>query len=83
MLNANDWNLWLGSNETRTVINLLKEKLADVEEEVIDGYVLQQDSADKIAVVYAQRVGAVEGMRTAVQTIVNIVNEAEKDNDDQ
>ena len=85
MLDVNDWNMWLGSSETRTAIAVLKETLAEVEGSVVDGYMLQHESADRIAVDYAHKVGVVEGLRKAIQNLLDIaelVNNGES-NDNQ
>lgn len=65
----NDWNLWLNSRETRIALNLLNEELKELEQSVISGALLLHDSADKIAVDYAHKVGVVEGMAQAIRLI--------------
>ena len=60
-----DWNLWLLSKETKEVIKLLGEELDELKQTVIDGYLLQHDSTDKIAVDYAHKVGVKEGLERA------------------
>ena len=69
MLNANDWNLWLSSNETRTALRYLRKELHELERVIIDGYLLKHEQADQIAVDYAHKVGAAEGYRQALQNI--------------
>lgn len=64
-----DWNYWINNSETREMIKILKEELSSLERTVIDGYMLKHDQADKIAVDYAHKVGAVEGFRHAISTI--------------
>lgn len=68
----NDWKSWLDSSETRQVLKKLEEELTELESNVINGSLLLHDSADKIAVDYAHKVGAVEGFNRAVQMIKDI-----------
>lgn len=70
-----DWLLWFTSKETRGALKLLHEELKELEKTVIDGYLLKHDSADKIAVDYAHKVGAVEGFRQAIQLIKDLKEE--------
>jgi hypothetical protein len=69
---VNDWNLWLGSRETRQALKLLNEELKEIKGSVVNGSLLLHDSADKIAVDYAHKVGAVEGFERAIQMIKDI-----------
>lgn len=73
----NDWNLWLGSRETRRALKILEEELNELESNVINGSLLLHDTADKIAVDYAHKVGAVEGFRRAFQMIKDLPKEEE------
>lgn len=55
--------------------------LKELEDTVIDGYLLQHDSVDKIAVDYAHKVGVVEGLRKSIQTLKEIsIEEQQSDN---
>lgn len=73
----NDWNLWLGSRETRQALKVLHRELKELEESVISGSLLLHDTADKIAVDYAHKVGAVEGFMKAIQTIKDLPKDEE------
>jgi hypothetical protein len=79
----NDWNLWLSSSETRQAIKLLNEELHELEQTVIDGALLLHDKADKIAVDYAHKVGAVEGLRKAIMLIKDIKEYLNKDGESE
>ena len=61
------------------MLNLLNEELADLERIVIDGHLLKHDTADKIAVDYAHKVGAVEGFSRAIQMIIEIKDQEIED----
>ena len=73
----NDWNLWLSSRETRQALAILEQELRELESTVINGSLLLHDSADKIAVDYAHKVGAVEGFGRAIQMIKDLPKEEE------
>lgn len=77
----NDWTLWLSSRETRAALSLLNEELTDLERTVIEGHMLKHDSADKIAVDYAHKVGAVEGFSKAIQMIKDLNKDEESDDE--
>ena len=77
----NDWNLWLGSRETRQALKVLHKELKELENNVISGSLLIHDTADKIAVDYAHKVGAVEGFMKAIQLIKDLPKD-EEDNED-
>lgn len=78
----NDWNSWLNSSETRQAIKLLNEELKEVEQTVVNGSLLLHDSADKIAVDYAHKVGAVDGIKKAIMLIKDIKEYLTKDEED-
>lgn len=61
------------------MLSLLNEELVELERIIIDGYLLKHDSADKIAVDYAHKVGAVEGFKQALQMILEIKDQEETD----
>ena len=77
----NDWNLWLGSRETRQALQSLSEELKELESNVISGSLLLHDSADKIAVDYAHKVGAVEGFARAIQLLKDLPKDEEDSNE--
>lgn len=79
-MDNNDWNMWLNSSETIIAIEVLEDTLKEVESMVVDGYLLQQTTADKIAVDYAHKVGIVEGIRKAIQSIKDISTIVEESN---
>lgn len=76
-----DWNLWLGSRETRHALKILHKELKELEESVISGSLLLHDSADKIAVDYAHKVGVVEGFNSALRMIKDLNKDEEKDSE--
>lgn len=59
------------------MLNLLNEELIELESRVINGSLLLCDSADKIAVEYAHKVGAVEGLRQAIDLIKDLPKDEE------
>lgn len=75
----NDWNLWLSSRETRKALQILSEELKELEGSVVSGSLLLHDTADKIAVDYAHKVGAVEGFMKAIQTLKDLPKEEESE----
>lgn len=77
----NDWNLWLGSRETRQALKILHEYLKELEDSVISGSLLLHDTADKIAVDYAHKVGVVEGFIKAIQLIKDLPKDEESEDE--
>lgn len=77
----NDWNLWLSSSETRQAFKVLHKELKELEESVISGSLLLHDTADKIAVDYAHKVGAVEGFMKAIQLIKDLPKDEESEDE--
>lgn len=60
------------------MLQTLNEELKELEESVFNGSLLLHDSADKIAVDYAHKVGAIEGFGRAIQMIKEIKDEEEE-----
>jgi hypothetical protein len=54
------------------VLRILNEELTEIEGSVISGSLLLHDTADKIAVDYAHKVGIVEGFSKALQMMKTI-----------
>ncbi len=53
----NDWNLWLGSNETRTALKLIKEATEELKELISNGSHIQEKSIEKITLDYTYSLG--------------------------
>lgn len=71
----NDWNLWLGSNETRTAIRILKEATEELRDLITDGSHLQEKRIDSVALDYTYSVGQLDGMRKVISMIEDIEEE--------
>ena len=76
MLNVNDWRLWLNSNETRTMLNMIQEAVAELKEMVTDGSHILEKQTGKIALDYTYSLGQLDGMRTIIN-IIETVNDEE------
>ena len=76
-----DWNCWLGSNETRTALKILKETTEELAELISNGSHIQEKSIDKIALDYTYSLGQLDGMRTVIQMIRDIKELVEEDSD--
>ena len=61
------------------MLKRLNDELEELKQNVISGYMLQHDSADKIAVDYANKVGAVEGLEQAIQIIKDLGKDDERE----
>lgn len=68
----NDWNMWLGSNETRTAVKFLKEVTEELRDLITDGSHIQIRDTGKIALDYTYSLGQLDGMRTIIEMIENI-----------
>lgn len=79
----NDWNLWLGSNETRTAIRLLEEATENLRDLITDGSHLQEKKIDNIALDYTYSLGQLDGMRTVIQMIKDIEEESGNDREER
>ena len=77
-----DWNSWLGSNETRKALKILKETTEELRDLITDGSHIQDKQTGKIALDYTYSLGQLDGMRTIInmiEDIKDIVNEMEED----
>lgn len=63
------------------MLQFLNEELKELRERVINGSLLLEDTADKIAVQYAHKVGAVEGLEYAIQFIKDLKDEEKEDDE--
>lgn len=81
----NDWNMWLGSNETRVAIKLLNEYADDLRDAITDGSHIQEKSTEKISLDYTYSLGQLEGVRTVIEMLRDIVSliEDEGNKDDR
>ena len=75
----NDWNLWLGSSSTRTVLKILKESTEELRDLITDGSHIQEKSTGKIALDYTYSLGQLDGMRTIIGMIEDIKNIIEEE----
>lgn len=76
-----DWNLWLGSRNTRIVLKTLKEATEELRDLITDGSHLQEKRIDSVALDYTYSVGQLDGMRkiiNMIEDISSIVDEEEE-----
>lgn len=74
-----EWHLWLGSSNTRTMLKLLKETTEELRELITDGSHIQEKDTGKIALDYTYSLGQLEGMRILISIIEDI--EEDKSNE--
>lgn len=67
-----DWNIWLNSKETRTVVKVLEETIEELLDTITDGSHLQEKSIEKVALDYTYSMAQLEGLRIAIETIKDI-----------
>lgn len=70
----NDWNLWLGSNETRNALRILNEAAEELKEAITDGSHLQEKDVNKISLDYTYSLGQLDGVRKAIEMIKDIAD---------
>jgi DNA helicase TIP49 (TBP-interacting protein) len=83
MLNVERLNCWLNSNETRLVVNRIKEASEEIKEIVSDGTLLQEKSAEKISLDYTYALGQVEGLRMSIQLIKDISSILDEESEEE
>ncbi len=67
-----DWNSWLGSSNSRTVLKILKEATEELRDLITDGSHIQEKQTGKIALDYTYSLGQLDGMRTVINIIEDI-----------
>ena len=77
-----DWNSWLGSSETRTVVRILRETTEELRDLITDGSHIQEKSTGKIALDYTYSLGQLDGMRTVIGMIEDIASIVEAEDGD-
>ena len=68
----------MADNILAIVRERLRKEMNDVTDDVALGGSLSAESADKIAVTYAQQVGIITGLARAERTILDVIEEAEQ-----
>jgi len=77
-----EWNMWLSSGNTRAVLKTLKESTEELRDLITDGSHIQEKSTGKIALDYTYSLGQLDGMRTVINIIEDIVLIMEESNGD-
>ena len=77
-----EWNIWLSSGNTRTVLKTLKESTEELRDLITDGSHIQEKSTGKIALDYTYSLGQLDGMRTVINIIEDIALIMEESNGD-
>jgi len=68
----NDWDMWLHSSETRTLLKLFKKESEEIAEDITNGSHLQEKSIEKIALDFSYSSGFLDGIRKAILMIKEI-----------